>query len=153
MRYTLTLVLALLLVASCDPVRRIQRSDDKRQAVAAYLIQQGICEGDTIVQVIRDTTVTHDTTGIIYIYTDTSFVHDTAYITRDKLRNIIKTIHLHDTVRLTVTDIAAMDVLEQQWRNCQQVAAKAQGERGTLMSAVGLLAFLLTIAIVIIIKR
>ena len=153
MRYTLMTIIALLVVASCDPVRRIQRSEERRQAVAAFLISQGICEGDTIVQVVRDTTITHDTTGIIYIYTDTSFVHDTAYITRDKLRNITKTIRLHDTVRLTVTDIAAMDVLEKEWRKCQQESADMQGEKATMMNILAVLAFLLAIAIIVLIKR
>ena len=153
MKYTLMCVMALALLASCDPVRRIQRDEDRRQAVTAYLISQGICEGDTIVQIVRDTTVTHDTTGIIYIYTDTSFLHDTAYITRDKLRSVTKTIRVTDTVRLTVTDIEAINVLERQWRQCQLEAAEVEKKKSMLYNVIALVTFLLVAAVAVKMKK
>ena len=146
--YTLAI---LLLLASCDPVRRMQRNEERKQKLITQLMQEGICAGDTIVQIIRDTTIRVDTIGEIFIYSDTSIVLDTVFIKQLRSKDILRTITRSDTIVKTVTDVAGMmavkDELDRIQNECKGMKAQRNVAYALLCFAIALIViFVMVIA-------
>ena len=105
-------IIAILLCISaigCDPVRRVLDDPAHRTRVADALLRDGLCRYDTLTIVKRDTIIKTDTIGEILIFTDTSFKSDTVRITATKFREIVRTVTIRDTLKLTVVDASGRD--------------------------------------------
>lgn len=98
----------MLIMIGCDPVKHIQRNDERMARMERVMLDRGICRPDTFVIHRTDTLTRTDTVGEIYIYTDTTTLHDTTTITRDRIRSVIRTITIRDTVLRQVTDETAL---------------------------------------------
>ena len=105
-------IVAILLILSaigCDPVRRVLDDPAHRTRVADELLRDGLCRYDTLTIVKRDTIIKTDTIGEIVIFTDTTIERDTVRITATKWREIVRTVTIRDTLKLTVVDASGRD--------------------------------------------
>jgi len=105
-------IVAILLFISavgCDPVRRVLDDPAHRTRVADELLRDGLCRYDTIVVVKTDTITRTDTIGEIVIFTDTTIERDTVRITATKWREIVRTVTIRDTLKMTVVDASGRD--------------------------------------------
>lgn len=107
MKYAAAISIVLILVG-CDPVKRIQRNNEQMARMEAIMLDRGIGRPDTFIIRRADTLTRTDTVGEIYIYTDTTTVHDTTTITRERIRTLLRTITIRDTVIRQITDDAAL---------------------------------------------
>ena len=117
MKWISVISLAAIL-AGCDPVKRIQRNDEHMRRMEAVMLERGICRPDTFIIRRTDTLTRTDTVGEIYIYTDTTTVHDTTRITRERIRTVLRTITIRDTIIRQITDETALTAC----RNARQKA-------------------------------
>jgi len=105
-------IVAILLFISavgCDPVRRVLDDPAHRTRVADELLRDGLCRYDTLVVTKTDTIIKTDTIGEIVIFTDTTIERDTVRITATKFREIVRTVTIRDTLRMTVVDASGRD--------------------------------------------
>lgn len=107
MKWVAIISLAAIL-AGCDPVKRIQRNDEQMRRMETVMLDRGICRPDTFIIRKTDTLTRTDTIGEIYIYSDTTTVHDTTRITRERIRTLLRTITIRDTVLRQIIDDAAL---------------------------------------------
>jgi len=109
------ILLISLLFLSCNPVKQVLKDKQKLDKVAEYVVSNGYCANDTIIQTKSDTTVTYDTiyqrgNDIIRdIYRDV-LKTDTLRIPLTK--TLVKTITIRDTVKNVVVDNARLRSLE-----------------------------------------
>jgi len=102
------MILFLISAVGCDPVKRVLDSSTYRTQVADALLRDGLCRYDTIIQVMRDTTIKTDTLGIILTFTDTITERDTVRITSVKYRDIVRQVTIRDTVRISIVDASGV---------------------------------------------
>ncbi len=93
------LLLSLFLLA-CNPVKQVLRDKQKLDKVAEYVISQGYCANDTIIQTKSDTLITYDT-----LYERNDIIRD--FYHTDTLRvpltkTLVKTIRIRDTIQSVV---------------------------------------------------
>jgi hypothetical protein len=108
MRNIVTILLCISAIG-CDPVRRVLDDPAHRTRVADELLRDGLCRYDTLTIVKRDTIIKTDTIGEIVIFTDTTIERDTVRITATKFRDIVRTVTIRDTLKLTVVDASGRD--------------------------------------------
>ena len=143
------LLLAILGLVSCDPVRHLQRDDEAREDVTRWLLGQGICRPDTLRIRRTDTIVRVDTVGEIVIWTDTAYLHDTVRITRDRLREVHKTMTIRDTLWQTIFDRAREESLVIELKDCRaDNEAYKRSQRVWKWAGTGMLLLILTFLII-----
>jgi hypothetical protein len=103
-------LLFILLLVSCNPVKQVLNDKSKLDMVAKEVIRQGYCANDTLIIVNSDTITKID--SLIEIYSDTTIINDTAYITKWQTRNYIKTLTIHDTLRSIIVDNSRVKQLQ-----------------------------------------
>ena len=145
-------LIALLALASCDPVKRLQRDDDARVQVERYLLARGLCRPDTLRIQRTDTVVRVDTVGEIIIWTDTTYVHDTLRIRIQKLREVQRTMTIRDTLWQTIFDRAREQSLVVELSDCRaENDAYARSHRVMKWAATGL-GLVILLALILAIK-
>jgi hypothetical protein len=102
-------ILIFISAIGCDPVRRVLDDPAHRTRVADELLRDGLCRYDTLVVVKTDTIIRTDTIGEIVIFTDTTIERDTVRITATKWREVVRTVTIRDTLKLTVVDASGRD--------------------------------------------
>jgi hypothetical protein len=105
----IVVILLTISAIGCDPVRRVLDDPAHRTRVADELLRDGLCRYDTLVVVKTDTIIRTDTIGEIVIFTDTTIERDTVRITATKWREIVRTVTIRDTLRMTVVDASGRD--------------------------------------------
>jgi hypothetical protein len=105
----IVVILLILSAIGCDPVRRVLDDPAHRTRLADELLRDGLCRYDTLTVVKTDTLIKTDTIGEIVIFTDTSIERDTVRITATKWRDIVRTVTIRDTLRITVVDASGRD--------------------------------------------
>ena len=103
-------LLLLILLVSCNPVKQVLNDKAKFDKVAKEVIRQGLCANDTLIIVKSDTIVMVD--SLIEVYSDTTIINDTTYISLWKNRNFTKTFIIHDTLRSVIVDNARVKILQ-----------------------------------------
>lgn len=104
------IIVLLLLLIACNPVKQVLRDREKFDEVAKEVIKAGYCANDTIIVTKSDTLVTTDTVNNIYI--DTEYRNDTVYLTKNIRSIATKKIIIRDTIKKVVVDNARINVLE-----------------------------------------
>jgi len=104
------LFVLLLWLVSCNPVKQVINDKAKLDKVAEEVIRQGYCANDTLLIVKSDTIVMVD--SLIEVYSDTTIINDTAYVTLWETKNFFKTLTIHDTVKSVVVDNARVNILQ-----------------------------------------
>jgi hypothetical protein len=103
-------LLLIIVLFGCNPVKQVLNDKSKFDQVAAEVIRQGYCANDTLLIVKSDTIVMVD--SLIKVYSDTTIINDTAYVTLWKNRNFVKTYIIHDTLRSVIVDNARVNQLQ-----------------------------------------
>jgi hypothetical protein len=105
----IAVILLIISAIGCDPVRRVLDDPAHRIRVADQLLRDGLCRYDTLTIVKRDTIIRTDTIDEIVIFTDTTIERDTVRIATTKWREIVRTVTIRDTLKLTVVDASGRD--------------------------------------------
>ena len=129
------LIISIFLL-SCNPVKQVLRDKEKLDQVAEYVIENGYCANDTIIQSKSDTLITYDT-----IYEKGSDIirnilkTDTLRIPLTK--TLVKTIRITDTIQKVVVDNARIRLLEAklavQTEKTEEYKAKAKSRLNWLL--------------------
>ena len=106
-----SLIIVLLFISSCSPVKRVMDSVSKKEKVTNLLLAEGICTPDTMVYRFTDTLIRWDTIGVVMLQIDTLYRNDTTFIIKNIYRDILQTITIHDTTITTVVDRSAIEAL------------------------------------------
>jgi len=101
--------LIILFFVACNPVKKVLNNPEKFNQVKDEVIKRGYCANDTTLIFKSDTTYIID--SLIEIYTDTTIVNDTIYITKWNNRNFTNTFLIHDTIKSFVVDHARNNIL------------------------------------------
>ena len=105
MRLLLTL-LAIVLLCSCDPVKRSLRKKAEIDAAIAQWVLDNPRPSDTVylpgVERVRYDTIVNEN-----IYVDTIRIKDTIYIRKTRWQDIIKTVQVTDTMYQVLSDHGA----------------------------------------------
>jgi len=105
----IVVILLTISAIGCDPVRRVLDDPAHRTRVADELLRDGLCRYDTLVVTKTDTIMKTDTIGEIVIFTDTTIERDTVRITATKFREIVRTVTIHDTLRMAIVDASGRE--------------------------------------------
>lgn len=116
MRSLVICICLYFILPGCDPVKRIQKDIDAMNRMESIMLSRGICRPDTLVITKSDTTTRVDTTAVIYIFTDTITEQDTTIITREKIRTILRTMTIRDTILRQIVDQAGLDACRESMR-------------------------------------
>jgi len=103
-------LLLIIVLFGCNPVKQVLKDKSKFDVVAAEVIRQGYCATDTLLIVKSDTIVMVD--SLIEVYSDTTIINDTAYVTLWETKNYTKTFVVHDTLRSVIVDNARVRQLQ-----------------------------------------
>ena len=106
-----SLIIVLLFISSCSPVKRVMDSVSKKEKVTNLLLAEGICTPDTMMYRVTDTLIRWDTMGVVMLQIDTLYRNDTTFIIKNIYRDILQTITIHDTTITTVVDRSALEAL------------------------------------------
>ena len=128
-------LLISLFLLSCNPVKQVLRDKEKLDKVAKYVIENGYCANDTIIQSKSDTLITYDT-----IYEKNDIIRN--ILKTDTLRlsftkTLVKTIRITDTIQKVVVDNARIKLLEAklaiQTEKVEEYKAKAKSRLNWLV--------------------
>jgi hypothetical protein len=128
-------LLISLFLLSCNPVKQVLRDKEKLDKVAKYVIENGYCANDTIIQSKSDTLITYDT-----IYEKNDIIRN--ILKTDTLRlsftkTLVKTIRITDTIQKVVIDNARIKLLEAklaiQTEKVEEYKAKAKSHLNWLL--------------------
>lgn len=97
MKAYLSLGLVLVLLSSCDPVKRLLKRQERTQRIIAEYLAKNPPKVDTVyikgeIEYHSDTIVNEN------IYVDTIRLSDTVWIHQTKYRDLIKTVRVTDTI-------------------------------------------------------
>ena len=105
------LLIILLILFSCNPVKQVLKDKDKLDKVAEVVVKSGYCANDTTILTKSDTTIVvdtlHDTTNIVEV----KVKNDTVYQT--KVKTVVKTVTIRDTIKSIVVDNARVRLLQE----------------------------------------
>ena len=128
-------LLISIFLLSCNPVKQVLRDKEKLDKVAEYVIENGYCANDTIIQSKSDTLITYDT-----IYEKNDIIRN--ILKTDTLRlsftkTLVKTIRITDTIQKVVVDNARIRLLEAklaiQTEKVEEYKAKAKSRLNWLV--------------------
>lgn len=108
----LILIILILWVTSCNPVKQVLRDQNKLDEVAKVVVAGGYCANDTTFIVKSDTTIQVDTLVQIDTTIQVETRNDTTFLTRLKYRDIIKSVTIRDTIKSVVVDNARLNLLQ-----------------------------------------
>ena len=128
-------LLISIFLLSCNPVKQVLRDKEKLDKLAEYVIENGYCANDTIIQSKSDTLITYDT-----IYEKNDIIRN--ILKTDTLRlsftkTLVKTIRITDTIQKVVVDNARIRLLEAklaiQTEKVEEYKAKAKSRLNWLV--------------------
>lgn len=108
------LLIGLLWLLSCNPVKQVLSDRQKFDKVAKEVIRQGMCANDTIIISKSDTLIELDTLTILEDKPFLEIINDTVYVSKWKTNTIMKTLTIHDTIKATVVDGARVKLLQEE---------------------------------------
>ena len=126
---TIIVLSCLVLLWSCDPVKRSLRKKAEIDAAIAQWVLANPQPSDTVylpgVERVRYDTIVNEN-----IYVDTIRVRDTVYIRKTRWQEITKTIQVTDTMYQVVSDHGAAQLLKGQLdQKTGELTAKAAANR------------------------
>lgn len=129
-------LLISLLFLSCNPVKLVLRDKEKLDKVAEYVVSNGYCANDTIIQSKSDTLITYDTIYEKGLNIVTNILKtDTLRVPLTK--TLVKTIRITDTIQKVVVDNARIRLLEAklavQTEKTEEYRAKAKSRLNWLL--------------------
>lgn len=125
--YIATILFAIALITSCNPVKQVLKDKDKLDEVAEVVVRSGYCANDTTIITRSDTTVVHDTSYQTDTLIDLKTLSDTQYVILPR-KIITKTITIRDTVKSVVVDNARLSILQKDILKLQAEAEVIRAE-------------------------
>lgn len=111
--WILLLIVTLLWITSCNPVKQVLSDRQKLDEVAKEVVRLGYCANDTVIVSKSDTLIEVDTLTILEEKPFLEVINDTVYVTKFKTNTITKTLTIRDTIRATVVDGARVKLLQE----------------------------------------
>lgn len=99
----------MMLMSSCNPVKRVLKDKNKLDQVAEVVVRSGYCANDTMIVSKSDTLYSFDT--ITDTQLETFVRNDTIFKTQFKNRVVTKTVTIKDTIQKVVVDNAKINLL------------------------------------------
>jgi hypothetical protein len=117
----------VLLLFSCNPVKKVLKNDNLFEQVAEEVIKRGLCSNDTIIVSKSDTTITID--SLVTIQID-SIIHrdDTVYFWANKIYNYKEKVFIRDTIKQILKDSSLINVLSKNVKDKDQQIAKLKDD-------------------------
>jgi hypothetical protein len=141
------LIVVVMVLVGCNPVRFVLRDAPSFAKVADEVIKRGYCLNDTTYIHSSDTLEVHDTTTFVYV--DTAVINDTTYLWETKFHTVTKTRTIRDSIKSVVIDSAQVKVLRRHLQDTEtKLSAALKDQKGLkrimfLMGGGGLVFFLL----------
>jgi hypothetical protein len=104
-----SLLIVVMVLVGCNPVRFVLRDAPSFRIVADEVIKRGYCLNDTTYIFSTDTLEITDTTTMVYV--DTAVLNDTTYFWETKFQIITNTKTIRDSIKSVVIDSAQVKVL------------------------------------------
>lgn len=105
-------LLALLILSSCNPVRKVLNDPAKFSVIKDTVLARGYCANDTSFLYITDTL---DVTDTLYeVMTDTLVINDSVVFWDVKFKTIQRTIRIRDSIKSVIIDSAQIQVLRKE---------------------------------------
>ena len=141
------ILLGVLLLFSCNPVKRVMKDKSLFDQVAEEVIKRGYCSNDTIIVSKSDTTITID--SLVTIQID-SIIHrdDTVYFWANKIYNYKEKVFIRDTIKQVVKDSSLINKLNQINANQKQEIVKLKLDKKNLRVMLGAAFLSLAFAII-----
>lgn len=105
-------LLALLILSSCNPVRKVLQDPAKFAVIKDTVLARGYCANDTSFIYISDTLEVTDT--LYEVMTDTLVINDSVVFWDTKYKTILKTRTIRDSIISVVVDSAMVMVLRKE---------------------------------------
>lgn len=105
-------LLALLILSSCNPIKKVLNDPAKFAVIKDTVIARGYCVNDTSFVYISDTLETIDT--MYNVLTDTLVINDSVVFWDVKYKTILKTRTIRDSIISVVVDSARVMVLRKE---------------------------------------
>jgi hypothetical protein len=112
-----SVLLIVMVLIGCNPVRFVLRDSSSFQKVADEVIKRGYCLNDTTYIHSSDTLEVHDTTTMVLV--DTTIVNDTTYLWETKFQTITKVRTIRDSIKSVVIDSAQVKVLRRNLKDTE----------------------------------
>jgi hypothetical protein len=104
--------LVLLILSSCNPVRKVLNDPAKFAIVKDTVLARGYCVNDTSFVYISDTLEVTDT--LYEVMTDTLVINDSLVFWDVKFKTIQRTIRIRDSIKSVIIDSAQVQVLRKE---------------------------------------
>lgn len=106
-------VAILCMLASCDPIKRAMKRQERLDAAVSEYLRRNPPRADTL-YLPGDTIYHTDTIVNENIYVDTVWLNDTVFITRTKWKEYLTTAYVRDTIVRKISDCAEYQHLRDQ---------------------------------------
>jgi len=117
------LIVVVMVLVGCNPVRFVLRDAPSFRIVADEVIKRGYCLNDTTYIHSTDTLEITDTLTMVYV--DTAVVNDTTYFWETKFETITKTKTIRDSIKSVVIDSAQVKVLRRHLQDSENKLSAA----------------------------
>ena len=124
------LIVVVMVLVGCNPVRFVLRDAPSFRIVADEVIKRGYCLNDTSYIYKTDTLEITDTLTMVYV--DTTIVNDTTYLWETKFHTVTKTRTIRDSIKLVVIDSAQVKVLRRHLQDSETKLKAALGDQKVL---------------------
>jgi hypothetical protein len=124
------LIVVVMVLVGCNPVRFVLRDAPSFRIVADEVIKRGYCLNDTTYIHSTDTLEITDTLTLVYV--DTAVVNDTTYLWETKFHTITKTRTIRDSIKSVVIDSAQVKVLRRHLQDSETKLKAALGDQKIL---------------------
>lgn len=104
--------LVLLILSSCNPVRKVLNDPAKFAIIKDTVLARGYCANDTSFVYISDTLEITDT--LYEVITDTLVINDSLVFWDTQYKTILKTRTIRDSIKSVVVDSAQVQVLRKE---------------------------------------
>ena len=105
-------LLVLLILSSCNPVRKVLNDPAKFAVIKDTVLARGYCVNDTSFVYVSDTLEVTDT--LYEVMTDTLVINDSVVFWDTKYKTILKTRTIRDSIISVVVDSARVMVLKKE---------------------------------------
>jgi hypothetical protein len=128
-------LLALLILSSCNPVRKVLQDPAKFAVIKDTVLARGYCVNDTSFLYITDTLEVTDT--LYEVMTDTLVINDSLVFWDTKYKTILKTRTIRDSIISVVVDSARVMVLRKELNLEREKAKENKSWKKMFFWAVG----------------
>jgi hypothetical protein len=149
----LAIIVSILFFASCSPVKKVLKNKKDFEAIGQVWAMQNPCVTDTVVSYKADTIINEKMqVDTLLLPADTLTVNNNYHTQKVIVKTFTKTVLIHDTAKIIVQDVRALNALRQQLLQSQKDATDFERKAKIRLWMLGALAALLLLIIIIKLK-